>query len=133
MICSCVKAQAGARVRTGSSRRLLRTRSVTLKSHMSSLGLRLIEEVPSLQTMIRAFVYDSDAVAAYPTCTAVANVSRETTCTEIIDIIGIDEEVFRRHNINLLHGHVNALEYGHHMFNLPKLDQALAYFEDMEA
>lgn len=44
---------------------------VTLKSHMSVLGLPLIEEAPDLNTLIRCFVYDSDAVSAYPTCTAV--------------------------------------------------------------
>jgi hypothetical protein len=110
----------------------LRDWIVTLKSHMSALGLRIVKEVKNLFTMIRCFVYDSDAVSAYPSCTAVGNVSRETTVTEIITIIGIDEDVFRKNNINLLQGHVNAVEYCNEMFNLPKLQDSLALFEDME-
>lgn len=81
--------------------------------------------------MIRGFVYDSDAVSAYPSCTAVANVSRETTVKELIEIQGIEEEIFRRHNLNLLQGHVNALEYCRVMHGLPKPQDALALFDDM--
>lgn len=72
-----------------------------------------------------------DAVSAYPTCTAVANVSRATTLYEIIDIAGVNEDVFRQQNINLLQGHVNAAEYCSKMFSLPKLQDSLALFEDM--
>ena len=91
---------------------------------MSSLGLRVVSELPSLQSQIRCFVYDSDAVSAYPSCTAVGNVSKATTVSEIIDILGVDEAIFRKNGINLLHGHVNALEYCHEMFNLPTLENA---------
>ena len=92
---------------------------------MSSLGLKIIDELPTLQSQIRCFVYDSDAVSAYPSCTAVGNVSKATTVTEIIDILGIDEAIFRKNNINLLHGHVNSLEYCHEMFGLPTLENSL--------
>ncbi len=98
---------------------------------MTVLGRQCILENPNLHTLIRAMVYDSDAVSAYPSCTAVANVSRETTVREIIDIIGVDEVAFRRHNINLLQGHVNALEYACEMHGLPTPQNALQYFEDL--
>ena len=104
---------------------------VTLPAHMSSLGKPLLKGMPTVLTMIRAFVYDSDAVSAYPSCTAVANVSRETTVREIIDIVGIDETTFRRQNINLLQGHVNALEYACVMHGLPKPQEALVLFDDL--
>jgi len=104
---------------------------VTLPAHMSSLGKPLVAESATFLTMIRAFVYDSDAVSAYPSATAVANVSRETTVREIIDIEGIDETTFRRHNLNLLQGHVNALEYACVMHKLPTPQQALELFADM--
>lgn len=106
---------------------------VTLKAHMSVLGGAFIEEAEKLLTLIRAFVYDSDAVSAYPTCTAVGNVSKRTTLREIIDIIGIEEVDFRRHNINLLQGHVNALEYACEMYKLPRPQDALKYFDDLAA
>lgn len=109
----------------------LRNWIVTLKSHMSVLGLKIIDEVDTLETLIRAFTYDSDAVAAYPTCTAVANVSRATTLFEIIDIAGVEEDIYRQQNINLLQGHVNALEYCNKMFKLPRLEDSLAMFDDL--
>lgn len=103
---------------------------VTLKSHLSSLGLPILEET-DLNTQIRTHSYDSDAVSAYPTCAAVSNVSLATTLTEIIAIQGVDEAIFRQQNINLLQGHVNALEYSSKMFNLPKLQESLSLFADM--
>ena len=81
--------------------------------------------------MIRTHTYDSDAVSAYPSCTAVANVSRSTTSKEIIDIAEIEETEFRRNNMNLLLGHVNALEYGNQMHGLPNPQDALHLFDDM--
>lgn len=109
----------------------LRNWIVTLPAHMTVLGRRCIAENPNLHTLIRGMVYDSDAVSAYPSCTAAANVSRETTVREIIDILDVDETAFRRHNINLLQGHVNALEYACEMHNLPTPQNALQYFEDL--
>lgn len=103
----------------------LRQWIVTLASQLSALGLPLIVEDAILKTLIRAFAYDSDAVSAYPSATAAANVSRATTIREIIDIIGVDESVYRLQNINLLQGHVNALEYSNRMFNLPTPQEML--------
>lgn len=106
---------------------------VTLSAHMSVLGVCCVEENPLLHTLIRLFVYDSDAVGAYPSAAMAANVSRETTVREIIDIKGIEEVTFRRHNLNLLQGHVNALEYGCVMHGLPTPQKALALFDDLAA
>lgn len=105
---------------------------VTLPAHMSVLGRQCIEENPNLHSLIRTHSYDSDAVSAYPRCTAVANVSRETTVKELINIVGIDESVFRRHNLNLLQGHVNALEYSCEMHKLPRPQEALNLFDDLD-
>jgi hypothetical protein len=98
---------------------------LTLQSHMQVLGQPLIEEDPHMRTNIRGMVYDIDAVSSYPTCTAVANVSRHTTKREIISIDGVEESVFRMENINLLLGQTNSLEYAVTMFNLPKPEEAL--------
>lgn len=109
----------------------LRNWIVTLPSHMTVLGRRCIEDNPALMTQIRCFVYDSDAVSAYPNATAVANVSRETTVCEIIAIGDLEENIFRAQNINILQGHVNALEYACVMHKLPKPQDALSYFDDL--
>ena len=92
---------------------------------MQVLGQPLIEEDPHMRTNIRGMVYDIDAVSSYPTCTAVANVSRHTTKREIISIDGVEGSVFRMENINLLLGQTNSLEYAVTMFNLPKPEEAL--------
>lgn len=105
---------------------------ITLKPHMSVLGLdHIVAESPMLKTYVRFFSYDSDAVSAYPSATAAANVSMETCISEVIDIIGVPEEIFRSQNINLLQGHVNALEYGQVMHKLMPVQDSLALFADM--
>lgn len=94
---------------------------VTLPAHLVVPGLPLVAEYDKMMTKIRAFVYDSDCVSAYPTATSILNVSKSTTKREIIAIDGVDEDVFRLQNINLCSGYVNSLEYGNRMFGLPTL------------
>lgn len=109
----------------------LRNWIVTLSAHTSVLGRHCIIENPKLPSLIRGMSYDSDATAAYPSAAAVANVSKRTTVRELIDILGVEEKDFRRHNINLLQGHVNAVEYATEMFGLPKPQHSLCYFDDL--
>lgn len=94
---------------------------MTLPAHLVVPGLPLVSEDFRIFTKMRAFVYDSDCVSAYPTATSILNVSKATTKREIIEIKGIEERVFRLQNINLCSGYVNSLEYGHRMFGLPNL------------
>lgn len=92
---------------------------ITLPAHMAALGLNAVKESKSIRTMLRAFVYDSDATSAYPSATEVANLSKVNTKCEIIAIEGIDEEIFRTCNMNMVTGPVNAMEYTIKMFNAP--------------
>lgn len=92
---------------------------ITLPAHMAALGNRIIKENKSLQTMIRAFAYDSDATSAYPSATEVTNLSKVNTKRSVIAIEGIEEDVFRAANMNLSMGAVNAVEYSINMFNAP--------------
>lgn len=101
---------------------------LTLPAFMNVLGLPCIKEDPELKTGIRGYVYDSDATAAYPSATAAANVSKETTKREIITIEGVEDAVFRMENINLISGPVNALEYSTAMFKAPKPEELLEAF-----
>jgi len=64
-----------------------------------------------------------DSVSSYPTCTEVANVSKETCSSEIISIAGVQESLFKLENISLLLGGSNTLDYFSTMFELPKLDE----------
>ena len=103
---------------------------VTLPAELQVGGLRIIDGIHGMQTNIRGMVYDSDAVAAYPTATKVSSVSKETTVKEIIEIKGIKEELFRLQNINLLAGPVNAIEYCVNMFKMPKPEQLLKIYKE---
>lgn len=98
---------------------------VTLPAHNQVLGLKIIRENPHMQTGVRAFVYDSDAVGAYPSATEVANVSRTTTVFEISSIDGVEESMFRMQGINLVQGYTNALEYTTEMFGAPTMFELL--------
>lgn len=101
----------------------------TLAPHlMINNGLCCIEEDPTMRTNIRAYNADSDAISSYPSDMSACNVSKETTVREIITIEGIPEDIFRLQNINLLSGHVNALEYCINMMHFPTLDEALLQF-----
>lgn len=96
---------------------------LTLASHLSAPGLKLIEGIPEMTTGIRAFTYDSDAVSSYPSCTQVGNVSKVTTRKEVSKIGDIPETVFRNQNLNLMAGDTNAVEYTTTMFGAPTLIQ----------
>lgn len=93
---------------------------VTLPSHMIVYGINCIDEDATLRTLIRAFVFDSDSVSAYPTVIACLNISKETTKRELIRIGNIDEQLFRMQNLNIVQGEINSLEYCNRMFNFPK-------------
>lgn len=84
-------------------------------------------------TGIRAFVYDSDAVSSYPSCTQVANVSKRTTRKEICKVGDMEESVFRNQNLNLLFGPVNAVEYTTRMFGAPTLMNLLGHYDTRQA
>jgi len=102
---------------------------LTLSSHLSAPGLKLLFDAPYVTTGIRAFTYDSDAVSSYPSCTQVGNVSKVTTRKEVVKIGGYDEEFFRRNNLNLVFGPTNAIEYTTRMFQAPKLMDWLAMYD----
>ena len=103
---------------------------VTLKPHLSNLGQAICYDEPSLSTLIRAYVYDSDVVSSYPNCTLVANVSKRTRRKEICRIGDIPESVFRMQNLNFIFGHTNAAEYTQNMFKAPNFQQLNAMFAE---
>lgn len=63
------------------------------------------------------------AVSAYPNSINAANISRETTSKEIIEIEGIEREDYLNQNINAIFGRVNSVEYCCTMFNFPTYEE----------
>ena len=102
---------------------------VTLPAHMNAEnGLHVVKEVPSLLTAFRGQTADADLTQAYPSCTNMANQSRETTIIELISIEGVSEEVRRRAGVNLTAGRVNAMEIANELFLMPDKDVVLEAF-----
>ena len=87
-------------------------------------GLKLFGENGPVSN-IKTYVYDSDQVSGYPSDGQAANVSRDTTKKEILDIEGFDKDDIKGKNVNLLFGKINALGYGKDMFKLPTLFEVI--------
>lgn len=100
----------------------------TLPAFSQVPGMNIVSEDPTMYSGFRGFVYDSDAVSAYPSATDALNVSKDTTRYEISDIDGVDRAVFCAQNMHLLYGPVNAVEYCTAMFQMPTLDEMLDDF-----
>lgn len=100
---------------------------LTLQASNSVMGLKLLSDDNGF-TNIRLLTYDIDAVSSYPTCTSVGNVSKTTTLTEVITVEGIEDNVFRMQNLNLVIGQANAIEYCENMFNAPSPEELLDLF-----
>ncbi len=99
---------------------------VMLKPHLvADNGLRLIQEHPALRTNIRGGVADLDIAAAYPTDEMVMNISKETTVRELVQVVGVEEEVTRMQTINFSGGKTNAVEFCTHMLALPTMEKLL--------
>jgi hypothetical protein len=92
---------------------------VNLASYLSVLGLPIFTDDPNIRSGLRAYGYDSDAVAAYPSVTDCLNVSKTTTKKELINIPIMQESLFRNQNINLTSGQVNGIDYCNMMMKFP--------------
>lgn len=97
-------------------------------SRVTADGLRVIEENPQQVTSIYGHVGDLDVSASYPNGETCFNISKETTVSELCYIDGIHEDVFRKQNMGVSAGHVNAIDYCSTMFGLPTLFE----LEEME-
>lgn len=86
-------------------------------------GLKCLEEYPDVVTNIRGMVCDQDASSAYPSCTQVANVSKETCINELISVTGIKESTFREMNLSVCLGNANMVEYFTTMFDMPAFSE----------
>lgn len=90
-------------------------------SLVTKQGLQIIEENPSQITSIYGHVGDLDVAASYPNGETCFNISKETTVRELSSVEGISEDVFRKQNMGVSAGHVNAIEYCTTMMGFPTL------------
>lgn len=109
---------------------------ITLRAFMAAGGLNLVEEDPSIVTLIRTHVYDNDVVSSYPNCIFVANVSKYTTILEVTGMRWKDgpvpEHVYRMQNLNFAFGCTNHAEYVQTLYRAPTfIDLRAMMHEDL--
>lgn len=103
---------------------------ITLPSHQRvNTGLKVIKELPDVRSEIHVHTVDADIAAGYPTGQKILNMSKETTFRELSRIKDIDFEVQRMASINLVSGHVNAVEVVEDIFKAPHMNELLSAFE----
>lgn len=103
---------------------------VTLPSHLRvKSGLKAIRELPDIHSEIHVHVVDADISAGYPTAQKILNLSKETTFRELYRIRGVPFEEQAMASINLIGGHVNAVEVAQSIFKAPSFNTLLEAFE----
>lgn len=90
----------------------------------------VVTEDKYLSSNIRTHVYDADQVSGYPNNGQQANVSKDTTFRELLEIEGFEKEFFKRENISLMFGPVSHLQYSQCMFNLPDIIDLDGYIKN---
>ncbi len=73
-------------------------------------------------------------VSGYPSDGTAANVSKESTSKELLEVENVPQSVFMLQNINLFFGRVNSVEYCNKMHNFPTayklLEDVSRYIEE---
>lgn len=90
--------------------------------HPSTINYLDALDGPVSDEMIKRYVFDADAVSAYPSSIFAANVSKDTTSREILSVEGASEDTMRLSNINFMFGKVNQVTYMSDMCNYPTLE-----------
>lgn len=102
---------------------------VTLPTHsVDANGLKILEEVPEIQSLIRMYVSDADIESTYPNGEIVMNLSKETTMMEMCKVEGISKSRQRLLGVNLTGGPSNAVEIMTEVAKLPGPDQMLELY-----
>lgn len=95
----------------------------TLASHLINAGMRLINDAPSVMSMVYRYLSDLDIEGTYPNEQVAGNISKETTKIETCSIEGFTEEDMRRLSINLSGGSSNAIPIAVKYFGFPSPNQ----------
>lgn len=103
---------------------------ITLPSHQRvKTGLKVIRELPDVTSEIHIHTCDADVAAGYPTGQKILNLSKETTFRELCRIRGIPLENQKLASVNLIGGHVNAVEIVEELYQAPTFNQLLEGFQ----
>ena len=92
-------------------------------------GLPVMQDANQLLSNTKTHVSDLDVTGAYPNAGRAANVSKDTTHRELVKIENMTKDDFMLHNINIMFGITNSLEYGQQMFKLPSLYKVLDHIK----
>lgn len=97
---------------------------ITLPSHLCDKrsSMRVIKESSNIETGIYVMVSDLDVKSSYPTTEVIANISKETTNSELCRVEGLTELQQREIGINMTSPATNAVEISTSLFGLPSLD-----------
>lgn len=70
-----------------------------------------------------------DVSASYPNGEASLNTSLETTIREPMEIVGVEQDVWRLENMGISSGHVNAVAWCQNILNFPQHEEVLKAFQ----
>ena len=103
---------------------------ITLPSHLcdKSSALNIMVESDCIETGLYAMVSDLDVKGSYPTTEVIANVSKETTHSELCKVEGLTEKQQREIGVNMTSPFTNAVEISTSLFGLPDLDELVDIF-----
>lgn len=100
------------------------------KNLSSESTIKCVEESDKLDTTIRLYVADADQESGYPNNIQTGNVSKATTWRELLSVDGIDKEMFKKENINLLMGPSSHIQYCQIMLNFPSVSEVDEYITE---
>ena len=92
--------------------------------------MKIVEELPDQNTYVYGHVADLDVEGTYPNGECVANISKETTVREMVEIRGVDHMTQRAVGVNMTGGHVNAVENCCNVLSAPTMDELLFAFRE---
>ncbi|EPU3828995.1 hypothetical protein ACVWU4_000976 [Campylobacter coli] len=70
--------------------------------------------------------------SGYPSNGLAANVSKDTTSKELLEVEGKEKDLFRIKNLNLMFGKVNNMDYCNSMLDMPTLFELEDYYKNLK-
>ena len=70
--------------------------------------------------------------SGYPSNGLAANVSKDTTSKELLEVEGKEKDLFRIKNLNLMFGKVNNMDYCNSMLDMPTLFELEEYYKNLK-
>lgn len=93
------------------------------------LGIKLLADIPTINTNITIHSHDNDVVGAYPASGVACNISKTTTLLETCSISGGTDILMRHIGINMSNVRGNCIDLAHHIYGLPNLPDLLTEFK----